>query len=147
MRVEKMAAVARQRLATIRAEAPMTEAAQLLYETQISLVVVCNADGAMVGVITKTDIVRHVGRSGGDVSAATVASLMSPEVTFCKPGDDLHEVWEQMKSHQRIHIPVVDAAFRPWGVVNARDALLALLEEVEYEEALLRDYVMGIGYH
>jgi len=32
-------------------------------------------------------------------------------------------------------------------VLNARDALQALLEEVENEESLLRDYVMGIGFH
>ena len=35
---------------------------------------------------------------------------------------------------------------RPCGVVNARDALQALLGEVEDEEALLRAYVAGIGY-
>jgi len=147
MRVERLEAVARERLVIIRAEAPVVEAARLLHGTQISLVVVCNAEGAMAGVITKTDIVRHVSLCEGDVRAATVASLMNPEVTCCRPADDLHEVWERMKSRQRIHIPVVDAAFKPQGVLNARDVLLALLEEVEYEEALLRDYVMGIGYH
>jgi hypothetical protein len=31
-------------------------------------------------------------------------------------------------------------------VLNARDALEALLEEAEDEELLFRDYVMGIGY-
>jgi hypothetical protein len=33
------------------------------------------------------------------------------------------------------------------GVLNARDALQVLLKEVENEESLLRDYVMGIGFH
>jgi hypothetical protein len=32
-------------------------------------------------------------------------------------------------------------------VVNARDALQALLREVKDEELLLRAYVMGVGYH
>jgi hypothetical protein len=32
-------------------------------------------------------------------------------------------------------------------VLNARDALEALLEEVEYEEVILREYVMCVGYH
>jgi hypothetical protein len=30
--------------------------------------------------------------------------------------------------------------------VNARDALRLLWAEEKYEEVLLRDYVMGIGY-
>jgi CBS domain-containing protein len=51
-----------------------------------------------------------------------------------------------MKSRGLVHVPVVDHQFRPTGVVNARDALQALLDEVRSEGTLLRDYVMGIGY-
>jgi len=32
-------------------------------------------------------------------------------------------------------------------VLKARDALEGLLDEVENEESLLRDYVMCVGYH
>ena len=46
-----------------------------------------------------------------------------------------------------VHLPLLDGDRRPIGVVNARDALRALVQAGEYEEALLRDYVMGIGYH
>lgn len=45
-----------------------------------------------------------------------------------------------------VHVPVLDEHSEPSGVVNARDALGVLLEEEQYEESLLRDYVMGIGY-
>jgi len=45
-----------------------------------------------------------------------------------------------------VHIPVVDEHSKPLGVVNARDALRALLTAEKYEASLLRDYVMGIGY-
>ncbi len=147
MRVERIEAAARGRLATLRAEALVTEAANLLREARINLVVVCDGGGVMVGVITKTDVVRHVAYCGGDVRATTVAALMNPAVTFCRPSEDLRVVWERMKAQRRVHIPVIDPEARPWGVVSARDVLLALLEEAEYEEALLRDYVMGIGYH
>ena len=45
-----------------------------------------------------------------------------------------------------VHVPVIDEKSGPSGVVNARDALRVLWAEEKYEEALLRDYVMGIGY-
>jgi hypothetical protein len=32
-------------------------------------------------------------------------------------------------------------------VLNARDPLEALLGELEYEEVLLQEYVMCVGYH
>ena len=51
-----------------------------------------------------------------------------------------------MKERGLFHVPVVDDNLAPLGVINARDVLLVLLEGSEYEEALLRDYVMGIGY-
>jgi CBS domain-containing protein len=44
------------------------------------------------------------------------------------------------------NVPVVDADSKPLGVLNARDVLQSLLEDVEYEEQLLRDYVMCVGY-
>ncbi len=72
---------------------------------------------------------------------------MTRIVTFCRPGDPLPEVWSVMKQHRLKNIPIVDQDVRPLGVLNARDALEALLEEVEYEEILLREYVMCIGYH
>ena len=31
-------------------------------------------------------------------------------------------------------------------VLHARDVAIALIDEVNYEEVLLRDYVMGVGY-
>ena len=67
-------------------------------------------------------------------------------VVLCRPGDRLNEVWSVMKERHLKNIPIVDQDVRPLGVLNARDALEALLKEVEYEEVLLRDYVMCVGY-
>jgi len=52
-----------------------------------------------------------------------------------------------MKDRRLRNIPVLDQGSRPIGVLSARDALETLLEEVEYEEVLLREYVMCVGYH
>jgi CBS domain-containing protein len=43
-------------------------------------------------------------------------------------------------------IPIFDVSGRPQGVVYARDLARALLDEMNEEELLLRDYVLGIGY-
>ena len=52
-----------------------------------------------------------------------------------------------MKARGLKNLPVLDQHSRPIGVLNARDALEVLREEVEYEEVLLRDYVMCVGWH
>lgn len=74
------------------------------------------------------------------------STVMTRDVVLCRPGDRLNEVWSVMKERHLKNVPIVDQDVRPLGALNARDALEALLEEVEYEEVLLRDYVMCVGY-
>ena len=72
---------------------------------------------------------------------------MTRKILTCHPSDSLKAVWSVMKTHGLKHIPVVDGAYRPIGLAIARDVLVLLIGDVEYEEHLLRDYVMCIGYH
>jgi len=72
--------------------------------------------------------------------------VMTRNVTYCHPGDPLHDVLSKMKVSGFVHIPIVDRDSKPCGVINARDALQLLLGDVECDVSLLRDYVMGIGY-
>jgi CBS domain-containing protein len=146
MRVANILSVARERLVTIQADALLTEAAKLLCGTHRALLVVCDSKEAMAGVITKTDIVRQVAPCHGDLSDVRIAAVMTQDVTYCRQGDSLHDVLAIMHVKNFVHIPIIDEQSRPYGIVNARDALQALLGEVEDEEQLLRSYVMGVGY-
>ena len=146
IRVDKIVSVARERLATVRDDAQLVEAAKLLDGRDINLVVVCDKGGSMVGIVTRTNVVRQMALCQGCGCTAAAGSVMTKDVTSCRPDDLLHDVWSLMKERRFVHVPIVDDDLRPLGVINARDALLVLLEESEYEEGLLRDYVMGIGY-
>lgn len=147
MFVERMLPAARERLVTIGDDAPLIDAATLLRDPRTDLVVVCGSDQLLAGVITKTDVVRQISHCQGFGCTAAVSTIMTRTVTLCHAGDPSHDVWSLMKEHGRKNIPVVDQDSRPIGVLNARDALEALLEEVDYEEVLLREYVMCVGYH
>jgi CBS domain-containing protein len=144
--VSSIDAVTRSRLVTISTDALLVDAAKLLSDTHISLVVVCDAGGAMAGVITKTNIVQQIGLCGERACAIPAADVMTRDVAYCRPTDSLSDVLSMMEKRGFIHIPVVDEHSKPLGVVNARDALRALMAEGKYEAALLRDYIMGVGY-
>lgn len=145
--VERILPVAQRRLATIRNDALLLDAAGLLKEPQFNLVVVCDELGKMAGVITKTDVVRRISHCAGSACTTAVAQVMTSDVTFCRPKDWLHEVWAVIKQRGLKNLPVIDENSKPVGILNARDAVQALLEEVQYEEELLRDYVSCVGYH
>jgi CBS domain-containing protein len=146
MRVERILPAASRRLVIVGDDAPLTEAAKLLLEADADLLAVCDADQRMVGVISKTDVVRQIGRSPDSERETAVAAVMTRTIVSCRPGDPLHDVWTTMKDRKLKNVPVLDQSSRPIGVLNARDLLEALLEEAEHEEVLLRDYVMSIGH-
>ena len=144
--VSSMDLLIRSRLVTVDVDTLLVDVAKLLSDTQISLAVVCNPKGTMVGIIPKTNIVQRIGQCQGVSYTSAAAELMTRDVTFCHPGDRLENVLAMMAKRGFVHIPVVDGNSKPLGVVNARDALRTLLADEKYEESLLRDYVMGIGY-
>lgn len=146
MKVDRLLPVAKPRLVTVGTDALLLAAARLLSDRQHNLVVVCDDAGKMAGVITKTDIVSRIGDCTGSSCTAAAATIMTRDVIFCCLDDWLTDVWERIKEHGLKNIPVVDEARRPHAVLNVRDALHALLEHVQNEEELLRDYVMGVGY-
>lgn len=147
MIVEGILPAARERLITIGADAPLIAAATLLRDRDADLVVVSDSDGLLAGVITKTDIVRQISHCQGSGCVAAASAIMTQAVIYCRPDNLLHEIWLIMKERHLKNIPILDRQSRPIGVLNARDALEAPLEELEYEEVLLREYVMCVGYH
>jgi len=144
--VNSIASQARSRLITVGLETRLLDVAKQLADQRINIVVVCNADGSMAGVVSKTDIVRRIGQCQGSACTLLAVDLMTGIVRHCRPHQQLSEVLTMMHTHGLVHIPVVDEEFKPLGVIEARDALRALLADEQYEESLLRDYVMGVGY-
>ena len=144
--VEQLLPNARARLVMIAADAPLHEAARLL-RAGTDLVVVCATGGAVAGVITKTDVVARIGECQRAACTLAAALVMSVDVLVCAPRDRVQDVWSKMQARNLKNVPIAGADGRPVGVLNARDALGVLLQDVKAEESLLRDYVMGVGYH
>ena len=146
IRIQELLPTARDRLVTIAANAPLTEAAEFLFVPTCRMIVVCDHAGVMMGVITRTDVIRQIRHCQGCACATQSMMIMTRQVISCQPDDRLDEIWVAMKEKELHSVPVVDTRRRPIGLLSARDALEALLASVEYEEGLLRDYVMSVGY-
>jgi CBS domain-containing protein len=138
--------IARSRLLTVPVDALLVDVAALLSGAQISVVVVCDATGAAMGVITETTLVRRLGLGQADFFTTHARDVMTPEFTACAPEDLLSDVLAMMHARGLIHVLILGPGKRPLGVLNARDGLRALLAAGNHEEALLRNYVMGLGY-
>lgn len=146
LKVEKLLPLIKERLITVSCNAPLSDVAKLLCTPENNLIIVCDNDDKMVGVIAKTDIVRHVGEFQNRDCGVKAGAIMTKGVVSCLRDGWLRDIWAIIKQKNLKNIPVIDAENRPIGILNVKDALQALLEDVEYEEQLLREYVMGIGY-
>jgi CBS domain-containing protein len=137
---------ARRRLAVLSREALVAEAAEILANPDTPLVVVCDGQGVAVGVISKADIMKALARARADAVKMNTGAIMTNSVLSCHVDQTLQRVWESMNARSLRSVPVLDDSGRPQGVVHARDLAHALLDEVNEEEVLLRDYVLGVGY-
>lgn len=144
--VQGLVATAGKRLVTTPNTSPLIEAARLLTEKNTHLVIVCDATECVTGVVTKSDVVRQISACQGSSCHIMVSEVMTKDVVVCRPDQKLHDVWLLMKEKSLKQIPVVTEAHKPLGLLYASEVVEALLKEVEFEELLLRDYVMGVGY-
>ena len=145
MLVDKIMPAIRKRLLCIEPGATLLEAARLL-DSGGDMVLVCDSAKHLKGIVTKTDIVRMTGRCEGSSCSAPVTRAMTTEVVTTTPATLLHDVWQVMNDRGLKNVPVIDEYGAALGILSARDALLTLLQETRYEEALLRAYAMSLGY-
>ncbi|QIG50009.1 CBS domain-containing protein [Nordella sp. HKS 07] len=144
MRVGQLSSVTLPRLLVIGTEGTLQAAARLLSNPGVGLVVVCDSRGRAAGVLSKSDLIRYLAYKRS--SQASVATLMSRGIIACTPDEEVYAVCQTMAA-QRLHkIPVLDADSVPLGILDARDAMRALIEQEQFEERMLSNYISGIGY-
>jgi predicted transcriptional regulator len=143
--VKHVLEAAQKRLAVLNREASLFDAARILVNLDTPLVVVCD-NGVAAGVIASSHLVNAFASAGPAACALNVGEIMTKPILSCHVDEALQQIWSVMNSRTLPCAPVLDDGGRALGVLHARDVAIALLDEVNYEELLLRDYVMGVGY-
>jgi CBS domain-containing protein len=128
----------------IAVDATLRTAASALSNPHIGLLVVCEENRKVAGVVTKSDLVRHLASVG--VADAPVRNLMSRDIVSCRPEDELYATWQEMAAQNLQNVPVLSTNSTPVGVLDIRDALKVLFEQEERQERLLINYIAGVGY-
>jgi CBS domain-containing protein len=116
LQVQRLLPSARDRLVVLSTGALLIDAAKLLNGPNINLVIVCDDADEKVGVITKTDIVGDISRCTGCSCTMAASTVMTTDVTFCRPGDWLNDVWATIKDRSLKNVPLVDQESKPLGV-------------------------------
>ncbi|MEP7239481.1 MAG: CBS domain-containing protein [Devosia sp.] len=145
MNIQSILSTTTSRLTVVSSDRPFLEAAKHLSGGTIRMVVVCDENSRAIGVVTRTDAMRHLLVSTEPLGAV-MSDVMSHPILAIAASDDLFATWQMMLERGRNHVPVLEPDGSPIGVLNSDDALRVLLQSEQYEERLLSDYVAGIGY-
>lgn len=143
--VKHLAEQIRHRIKTASDHTSLAEMAALL-NSGVDCVVICRPNNTPSGIVTKTNIVKHIEKQQVVYPETCLAPwFMTTNVVTCHLSDRVDAAWVTMRAKDFKNLPVVDVAGQVVGVLNARDALKALLTETANGEELLREYVVGSG--
>jgi CBS domain-containing protein len=130
------------RVATIRADATVTDAVEMLRQHGIGALVVSDDGAAVDGMLSERDIVFALARYGAEFLDFPVADIMTRAVVTCAPDDSVAELMAEMTNRRIRHLPVVRND-RLCGIVSIGDLVKSRLDEIEYEASSLRSFIAG----
>jgi CBS domain-containing protein len=110
-------------------DASAQEAGRRLSEPEVRAVLVCDDDGRLVGVITRSTLVREVVAAGLDPRTAKLGSIAEPPRFTIDADLDLDEAFHLLEEHDLERVPVVEHG-RLAGVLS-RSVLQRRLAEDE----------------
>jgi len=144
MKVSQLSRLDRASVYTIEPDRSVLEAVRKLVQHNIGALPVC--DGSCIklfGIISERDILRLCAMQPlQDMKTLTVADVMTQEVIFCTPDDDIESVMRTMTQNRIRHLPILQDG-RFVDIISIGDVVKAELSRSSKEAEYLREYVSG----
>ena len=106
--------------------AAVADAVDLMRRDNVGCVLVCDGD-RLVGLFTERDLMTRVLAVGKPLTHP-VAEVMTPDPETVAPRDPVRLAVRKMKAGGHRHLPVVDEAGRPVGIVSVKGVVRYLVE-------------------
>ena len=126
----------------IEPERSIQQAIGRLVEHNIGSLVVVDQAGQPLGIITERDILRACTRGVDQLESTRVEEIMSVDLIVGEPDDSVDYVMGIMTRNRIRHLPIVgDGGLL--GMVSIGDVVKIQLQEVDYENRHLKEYIQG----
>src|ERR1700747_3254528 len=143
MRVRDVLKSSRQSLATCIPEESITSICTRLSALNIGAFPVCDAHGALIGIISERDVVRAFAKDGARLADMHVCDLMTHGVTTCTRDTTMVEAEKIMNKHRIRHLPVMDG-LKLVGMLSIRDVMVWRQQEARDEANVLGDAMISV---
>ncbi|MBN1670791.1 MAG: CBS domain-containing protein [Kiritimatiellae bacterium] len=125
----------------ISKDSPLAEAVKLACDKGIGALLVEDADGQVVGIITERDVLHHVNNKT-DFENAKVSDVMTRDLVTVRPDDDIHLAMDMMIMQKFRHLPILDGN-TIHGIITIRDIIQAMRKADETDVRYLVEYIRG----
>ncbi|MCU0889853.1 MAG: CBS domain-containing protein [Rubritepida sp.] len=115
---------------------------QLLTQHRIGAVLVRDASGSVLGILSERDIVRAVAAHGAQALMMTASAVMTRDIVYGCPSDTVDKVLATMTDRRIRHLPVMHEG-KLIGFVSIGDVVKRRIQDVEEEADQLRAFVAG----
>ena len=131
---------------TVEPTVSLADAAKSLTNHGIGALVVTDAEGHTIDIISERDIVRALGEKESAAFETPVAEIMNRKVVFCSRHDKLVDLMQRMTDGKFRHLPVIEDG-RLVGIVSISDVVESRIEELAQESDTLREYIQRRAHH
>jgi CBS domain-containing protein len=128
---------------SIRPQETLGKAVEILRDRRIGALMVSDANGRLVGILSERDIVRKLADTPGQTLPQKVEDVMTKDVQTCAPDDSLVSVLRTMTDGRFRHMPVVDSDNSLCGMVTIGDVVNFRLTALEHEALQLKQLIVG----
>jgi CBS domain-containing protein len=142
MKIQEILAVKGAYVHTIDPDRTVLDAVALLVQHGIGALLVRDASGAVVGIISERDVLRVCRDRGAELGTIRVGDVMTKELVICVPDDETDYAMGIVTKNRVRHLPVMDGD-RVAGMVSIGDLVKARLDAAEYENRYLREYIQA----
>lgn len=127
---------------SIRPQDTIGHAVEVLRDKRIGAVVVTDANGTLVGILSERDIVRKLADTPGRTLPHKVEDVMTKDVHTISPSDTLVSALQTMTKGRFRHMPVTDDSGLI-GMITIGDVVNFRLTALEHEALQLKQLIVG----
>ena len=129
-------------VATIGADATVSEAVKVLGERRIGALPVVEGD-RIVGIMSERDVIYCLKDHGAEVLDWPISRVMSSPAITVDPSTEVLNALALITQRRVRHLPVVSDG-RLVGIVSIGDLVKHRIERIEFEAQAMREYIQSV---
>ncbi len=142
MKIKDVLATKSDEVLTINQDGVVHDAIKILFKNKIGALLVLDDDDKLVGIISERDVLWECVDRDNLLRKTPIRDVMSKDLIIGVPDDDIGYSLGIMSKNRIRHLPILEQD-QVVGIISIGDLVKAELEEREYDNRYLKQYIFG----